>query len=70
MCIRDRDKANVRAKAYDLVLNGVELSSGSIRITDPTLQNRIFSLLGLSAVSYTHLDVYKRQAQDAPDGFI
>ena len=44
----ETDKANVRAKAYDLVLNGVELSSGSIRITDPTLQNRIFSLLGLS----------------------
>lgn len=44
----ETDKASVRAKAYDLVLNGVELSSGSIRITDPTLQNRIFSLLGLS----------------------
>lgn len=38
----------VRAKAYDLVLNGVELSSGSIRITDPVLQKRIFDLLGLS----------------------
>lgn len=38
----------VRAKAYDLVLNGVELASGSIRITDPDLQNRIFNLLGLS----------------------
>lgn len=38
----------VRAKAYDLVLNGVELASGSIRITDPALQNRIFALLGLS----------------------
>ncbi len=44
----ETDKANVRAKAYDLVLNGIELSSGSIRITDPTLQSRIFSLLGLS----------------------
>ena len=44
----ETDKASVRAKAYDLVLNGVELSSGSIRITDPELQNRIFSLLGLS----------------------
>ncbi|HBL84578.1 MAG: aspartate--tRNA ligase [Clostridiales bacterium GWF2_38_85] len=43
----DTDKSNVRAKAYDLVLNGIELSSGSIRITDPTLQNKIFSLLGL-----------------------
>ncbi len=44
----ETDKAKVRAKAYDLVLNGIELSSGSIRITDPELQSRIFSLLGLS----------------------
>jgi aspartyl-tRNA synthetase len=44
----ETDKANVRAKAYDLVLNGIELSSGSIRITDPVLQNRMFNLLGLS----------------------
>lgn len=44
----EEDKASVRAKAYDLVLNGVELSSGSIRITDPALQKRMFSLLGLS----------------------
>ncbi len=44
----ETDKANVRAKAYDLVLNGVELASGSIRITDPTLQKTIFRLLGIS----------------------
>ena len=44
----ETDKAQVRANAYDLVLNGIELASGSIRITDPELQNRIFSLLGLS----------------------
>ncbi len=44
----ETDKAQVRAKAYDLVLNGVELSSGSIRITDPALQKRMFTLLGLS----------------------
>ena len=44
----ETDKASVRAKAYDLVLNGVELCSGSIRITNPDLQGRIFSLLGLS----------------------
>ncbi|MBD8960662.1 MAG: aspartate--tRNA ligase [Ruminococcaceae bacterium] len=44
----ETDKAKVRAKAYDLVLNGIELSSGSIRITDPKLQSRIFDLLGLS----------------------
>lgn len=44
----ETDKAKVRAKAYDLVLNGIELASGSIRITDPELQSRIFALLGLT----------------------
>ncbi len=44
----ETDKAKVRANAYDLVLNGIELASGSIRITDPELQKRIFTLLGLS----------------------
>ena len=44
----DTDKGKVRAKAYDLVLNGVELCSGSIRITDPELQARMFRLLGLT----------------------
>ncbi len=44
----ETDKAKVRAKCYDLVLNGVELASGSIRITDPALQSRIFDLLGLT----------------------
>ena len=42
------DKGKVRAKAYDLVLNGIELCSGSIRITDPELQERMFRLLGLT----------------------
>ena len=44
----ETDKGSVRAKAYDLVLNGIELSSGSIRITDSDLQGRIFTLLGLT----------------------
>lgn len=44
----ETDKAKVRAKAYDLVLNGIELSSGSIRITDPKLQERMFNMLGMS----------------------
>ena len=49
-CIQYLDNApeKVFAKAYDLVLNGVELSSGSIRITDPELQARMFKALGLS----------------------
>ena len=38
----------VFAKAYDLVLNGIELASGSIRITNPDLQAQMFRALGLS----------------------
>ncbi|MBQ3124218.1 MAG: aspartate--tRNA ligase [Clostridia bacterium] len=44
----DTDPGKVNAKAYDLVLNGVELSSGSIRINDYELQQKMFELLGLS----------------------
>lgn len=44
----DTDKGKVRAKAFDLVLNGTELSSGSMRITDCKLQNKMFELLGMS----------------------
>ncbi len=44
----DNAPEKVFAKAYDLVLNGVELSSGSIRITDPDLQKRMFAALGLT----------------------
>lgn len=43
----DTDKGKVRAKAFDLVLNGTELSSGSMRITDCALQNKMFELLGM-----------------------
>ncbi len=44
----DNDPEKVFANAYDLVLNGIELSSGSIRITDPELQRHMFKALGLS----------------------
>lgn len=44
----DTDPGAVRAKAYDLVLNGVELCSGSIRISDYQLQERMFQALGLT----------------------
>ncbi len=49
-CLEYLDSApeKVTAKAYDLVLNGTELSSGSIRITDFELQKKMFDALGLT----------------------
>lgn len=44
----DSDPEKVRAKAFDLVLNGTELSSGSMRITDFELQQKMFEALGMS----------------------
>ena len=44
----ETDPLKVRALAYDLVLNGWELGSGSIRIHEPELQRRVFNLLGIS----------------------
>jgi aspartyl-tRNA synthetase len=43
----ETDPMSVRSQAYDLVLNGWELGSGSIRIHDPALQQRVFSVLGI-----------------------
>jgi aspartyl-tRNA synthetase len=43
----ERDPKSVRAKAYDMVLNGEEIGGGSIRIHRQELQSRVFSLLGI-----------------------
>lgn len=43
----EKEPGRVRALAYDLVLNGVEVGGGSIRIHDPRLQARVFRLLGI-----------------------
>ncbi len=44
----ESDPGKVFAKCYDLVLNGTELCSGSIRITDSELQQKMFEILGLT----------------------
>ena len=44
----DSDPGRVRANAYDLAMNGVELGGGSIRIHDSQLQNKMFQLLGFT----------------------
>jgi aspartyl-tRNA synthetase len=52
LSLLDQDPARVRAKAYDLVLNGVEIGGGSIRIHNLDLQKKIFGKLGLSTKEY------------------
>lgn len=44
----DSDPGRIRANAYDMVVNGVELGGGSIRIHDSQLQNKMFELLGFT----------------------
>ena len=48
MSLFDTEPLKVRALAYDLVLNGWELGSGSIRIHEPEMQRRVFNQLGIS----------------------
>ena len=48
MDLIDSDPGAVRANAYDMVINGVEIGGGSIRIHDKDVQARMFDLLGFS----------------------
>jgi len=55
----EKDPAKVRAKAYDLVLNGVELGGGSIRIHNREIQEKMFNVLGI-----------KKQEAESKFGFL
>jgi aspartyl-tRNA synthetase len=48
LAILESEPGKVRAKAYDLVINGYEIGGGSIRIHDPEVQARMFRMLGMS----------------------
>jgi aspartyl-tRNA synthetase len=54
LLLLDSAPERARALAYDMVLNGTELGGGSLRIGDPELQRKIFSLLGLSDEEAQH----------------
>ena len=63
----ESDPGACRALAYDIVLNGVELGGGSIRINDPALQDRMFRALGFTAEKAREsfgflMDAYKNGA--------
>src|SRR5205814_2488916 len=44
---QDQERSDMKARAYDVVLNGIELGGGSIRIHDRNVQEKVFELLGL-----------------------
>ena len=48
MSLMESDPGKVRANAYDLVINGVEIGGGSIRIHDSSVQNLMFKVLGFT----------------------
>ena len=50
--LMDTDPAKVRAKAYDIVINGYEAGGGSIRIHSPEIQEKMFRVLGMEPAEY------------------
>ena len=63
-CHLDGDREKIRSRAYDLVMNGIELASGSIRIHRADTQAKMFEMIGLEAEEAHHrfgflLDAFK-----------
>ncbi len=51
VALLESDPLRMRSRAYDIVLNGREIGSGSIRITDPSIQERVFAAIGIDAAA-------------------
>jgi aspartyl-tRNA synthetase len=58
------DRSDIKARAYDVVLNGVELGGGSIRIHDRAIQQRMFDFLGLSEQAMNNKFGFLLEAQE------
>ncbi len=58
------DKADMKARAYDVVLNGIELGGGSIRIHNPEIQRKVFEILGLDESKMKDKFGFLLEAQD------
>ncbi|MBI4916676.1 MAG: aspartate--tRNA ligase [Acidobacteria bacterium] len=54
VALLESEPARVRARAYDVVMDGIELGGGSIRIHDPGLQRRVFAALGIDEAEARH----------------
>lgn len=67
------EQKDIKARAYDLVLNGVELGGGSIRIHDSVVQKKIFNMIGMSdeaAQNYFDFLLESQEMGYPPDGGI
>jgi aspartyl-tRNA synthetase len=69
----NHEQKDIKARAYDLVLNGVELGGGSIRIHDSAVQKKIFSMIGMTeqaAQNYFDFLLESQEMGYAPEGGI
>lgn len=58
------DPSEIKARSYDVVLNGIELGGGSIRIYNREMQEKIFEILGLSSADFQNMFGFLLEAQE------